>query len=95
MPSHSSDATSNKSTEFQEAYKTRLKSLIVEYEAFIVEKNPDLKSRCNDLTKWRKDPAKKLMKEDTFKDLVRTSQIEAAEWEEVRYHHLYHPFNVY
>jgi len=85
MLDRSSDATGNQSTEFPEAHKTRLKTLIPEYEAFIGEKNPDLKSRCNDLTKWRKDTAKKLMKEDIFKDLVSRTQVEAADWEEVRY----------
>jgi len=87
MPNHSSDVTAsgNKSTEFPEAHKTRLKSLISEYEAFIGIKNPNLKSRCSDLTTWWKDTAKKLMKEDIFKDLVMTTQVEAADWEEVRY----------
>ena len=64
--------------------------LLPEYEVFIMEKNPDLKSRCNDLTKWRKDTAKKLMKEDMFKELIATTQVEAADWEEVHlYLHLY------
>lgn len=84
MPHRSSDTAGNQSTEFPEAHKTRLRSLIPEYEVFIGEKNPDLKSRCNDLTKWRKDTAKKLMKEDMFMNLIRTSQVEAADWEEVR-----------
>jgi hypothetical protein len=83
MPSRSPDAAGNQSTEFPEAQKTRLKYLIPEYEAFIEEKNPDLRSRCSDLTKWRKDTAKKLMKEDMFKNLVETTQVEAVDWEEV------------
>ncbi|KAF8810570.1 hypothetical protein BYT27DRAFT_7091508, partial [Phlegmacium glaucopus] len=83
MPNRSSDATgSNQSTKFPEVHKTRLKSLIPEYEGFIEEKNPDLKSRCNDLTKWRKDTARRLMKEEIFKDLIGTTQAEAADWEE-------------
>lgn len=73
----------NQSREFPEVNKNRLKSLIPEYEAFIVEKNPDLKGRCSDLMKWRRDTAKDLMKEEIFKNLVGTSQVEAADWEEV------------
>ena len=72
-----------KSTEFPEVNKNRLKSLIPAYEAFIGEKNPDLKGRCSDLIKWRRDTAKELMKEEMFTNLVETSQVEAADWEEV------------
>jgi len=76
-------AKANQSREFPDVAKNRLKSLIPEYEAFIGEKNPDLKGRCSDLMKWRRDTAKDLMQEEIFKNLVRTSQVEAADWEEV------------
>jgi hypothetical protein len=72
-----------KSTKFLEVNKNCLKSLIPKYEAFIGEKNPDLKGRCSNLIKWQRDTAKELMKEEMFKKLIRTSQVEAADWEEV------------
>jgi hypothetical protein len=83
MPNHSSDP--KPSTEFPEAQKVHLKSFIPEYEAFIEKKNPEHRGRCSDLTKWRKDIAKKLMKEKMFEDLIGTTEAEAADWEEVRY----------
>ena len=44
MPSHPSDATGNKSTEFPEAHETWLEYPIMEYETFILkEKNAELK----------------------------------------------------
>ena len=84
MPGCSS-SDPKQSTEFPEKQRARLKSFIPDYETYIKEKNPKHQSRCSDLTKWRKDIAKRLMKEKMFIDLIGTTEAEAADWEEVHY----------
>lgn len=75
--------SSEKDTEFPEDQKARLKELIPAYEAFILANNPDHKSRCDALTKWRTETAQTLIQEDLFQRLISDSGLEMKDWEKV------------
>ena len=75
--------SSEKDTEFPEDQKARLKELIPAYEAFILANNPDHKSHCDALTKWRTETAQTLIQEDLFQRLISDSGLEMKDWEKV------------
>jgi hypothetical protein len=75
--------SSEKDTEFPEDQKAWLKELIPAYEAFILTNNPDHKSCCDALTKWRTETAQTLIQEDLFQRLISDSGLEMKDWEKV------------
>ena len=74
-------ASTEESTEFPDPQKARLKELLPDYEAFILEKNPDHKHRAPALIKWRKETTKSLLDEPIFQDLLKTSSLEYRDWQ--------------
>lgn len=76
-------ASTEQSTEFPDAQKARLKELLPEYEAFILENNPDHIRRSPALMKWRKDKTKSLLDEPLFQDLLKTGSLEYKDWQNV------------
>ena len=76
-------ASTKQSTEFPDAQKARLKELLLEYEAFILEKNPDHRHCSPALMKWRKDKTKSLLDELLFQDLLKTGSLEYKDWQNV------------
>jgi len=76
-------ASTEQSTEFPDAQKAQLKELLPEYEAFILEKNPDHIRRSPALMKWRKDKTKSLLDEPLFQDLLKTGSLEHKDWQNV------------
>ena len=74
-----------KDTELPEDQKAQLKELIPAYEAFILANNPDHKSHCDAVTKWRTETAQMLIQEDLFQRLISDSRLEMKDWEKVRF----------
>ncbi|KDR64990.1 hypothetical protein GALMADRAFT_771859 [Galerina marginata CBS 339.88] len=74
--------TSKESTEFPDVQRARLEEFYPDYEAFILEKNPEHKKKSLPLMRWRKAKAKSLMAEEMFQDLLKSSSNEHKDWEE-------------